>query len=89
MSAENPSYRPTRDAARMALTRACESIVTDICGGAPPLVSSVMVGPLLGEGKAWHSETEFIEDALDELIHELGARGVTLAMREGLSAKSG
>ena len=86
MNAETPSYRPSRDAARRALHRACESIVTEITGGSPPLVDSVMMGPLLRESdKVWHSEVEFVEEALDELIHELAARGANRAMYEGLS----
>ena len=86
MNAETPSYRPSRDAVRRALNQACESIVTEITGGSPPLVDSVMMGPLLRESdKAWHSEAEFVEEALGELIHELAARGANRAMYEGLS----
>lgn len=97
MSAENPSYRPALDAAREALNRACDAIAEEITasrnvrpGGlkpdsSPPVVDSVVMGPLLEPGKAWHSETEFIEDALNELIHALGMRGAERAMRECLS----
>lgn len=98
MSAENPSYRPDPDAVREALNRACDAIAEEITasrnvrpGGlkpdsSPPVVDSVVMGPLLREpGKAWHSEAEFIEDALNELIHELAARGADRAMRECLS----
>lgn len=86
MSTEKPSYRPDSDAARRALNLACESIVTEITGSSPPLVDSVMMGPLLRESdKAWHSEAEFVEEALDELIHELAARGANRAMLKGLS----
>lgn len=98
MSAEKPSYRPSPDAVRGALSQACEAIAEEIAtsrdvrpgdlkaDGSPPLVDSVVMGPLLREpDKAWHSEAEFVEEALDELIHELAARGANRAMREGLS----
>lgn len=98
MSAENPSYRPSPDAVRGALSQACDAIVEEIttsrdvrpgdlkADGSPPLVDSVMMGPLLRESdKAWHSKADFAEEALNELIHELAARGANRAMYEGLS----
>lgn len=98
MNAGTPSYRPDFDVAHRALSQACVAIAEEIAtsrnvrpgnlkaDGSPPLVDSVMMGPLLREpDKAWHSETEFIEEALDELIHELAARGANRAMYEGLS----
>lgn len=98
MSAAKPSYRPDFDVAHRALSQACEAIAQEITtsrnvrpgdlkvDGSPPLVDSVMMGPLLREpNKAWHSEAEFVEEALDELIHELVARGANRAMYEGLS----
>ena len=98
MNAETPSYRPSRDAVRRALNQACDAIVDEIttsrnvgwgslkADNSPPLVDSVVMGPLLREpDKAWHSEAAFVEEALDELIHELAARGANRAMYEGLS----
>lgn len=98
MNAGKPSYRPSRDAVRRALNQACDAIVDEIttsrnvgwgslkADNSPPLVEELMKGPLLRESdKAWHSETEFVEEALDELIHELAARGANRAMYEGLS----
>lgn len=98
MNAGTPSYRPDSDVARRALHRACEAIAEEIAtsrnvrpgslkaDGSPPLVDSVVMGPLLREpDKAWHSEAEFVEEALDELIHELAARGANRVMYEGLS----
>lgn len=98
MATEKPSYRPDLKTAREALNRACDAIAEEITASrnvhpeglkpdsSPPVVVSVVMGPLLREpGKAWHSEAEFIEDALNELIHELAARGAERAMRECLS----
>ena len=98
MTTENPSYRPDPKAVHAALNRACDFIAEEITASrnvhpgdlkpdsSPPLVDSVRMGPLLREsGKAWHSEAEFVEDALDELIRELAARGADRAMRECLS----
>ena len=98
MTTEKPSYRPDPKAVPEALNRACDAIVAEITASrnvrpgdlkpdySPPVVDSVVKGPLLREpGKAWHSEAEFVEDALNELIHELAARGAERAMRECLS----
>lgn len=99
MGTEKPSYCPSHDAVRRALNQACDAIVDEITTSrnvgwgslkadkSPPLVEELMRGPLLRKPpeKAWHSKTEFIEEALDELIHELAARGANRAMYEGLS----